>query len=259
MAWYSEKSVFTTGKYKGKKVSEVDDASYINWLHHSKLNVFFTQEVLDRLKTEGLDLSPSVIPLWIRMLSNEKFIQFVRPPGSRPQDSLSPYRSNKPLLTPKGKEYLERWRNEYDLFNKILTDSTQKELVLEEYLILQQIIQLGFWKDACVKIGGILEYLLIKWFQNKKISPDEVIGKKVRKWKAVKFYQLIEYYMNNSRKFEDEIGSYTDWNLVKNILKDYRNYIHLEKYELRVRQGNFLKRKEFERIYPIYQDIIKKF
>lgn len=53
MAWYSEKSVFPYGKYKGKKVSEVNDAKYIDWLHHSKLNVYFRPEVLDRLKIEN--------------------------------------------------------------------------------------------------------------------------------------------------------------------------------------------------------------
>ena len=53
MAWYSETSVFTHGKYKGKKVAEVNDASYIDWLHHSKLNLFFIQEVLDRLKIQN--------------------------------------------------------------------------------------------------------------------------------------------------------------------------------------------------------------
>lgn len=48
MAWYSETSVFTFGKYKGKKVEEVEDRDYINWLHHSGLNVYFYQEVLNR-------------------------------------------------------------------------------------------------------------------------------------------------------------------------------------------------------------------
>ena len=56
MAWYTEKSVFTNGKYKGKRVAEVNDADYINWMHHSKLNVFFVQEVLDRLKIENKSL-----------------------------------------------------------------------------------------------------------------------------------------------------------------------------------------------------------
>ena len=70
---------------------------------------------------------------------------------------------------------------------------------------------------------------------------------------------MIEIYMKNSRKYADEIGTYTDWNLVKNILKDYRNYVHLLKYEERVKQGDFLRKKEFVRIYPIFQEILKKF
>jgi hypothetical protein len=53
MAWYSENSVFSYGKYKGKKVSEVDDAKYIDWLHHSKLNVYFSPKVLYRLNIEN--------------------------------------------------------------------------------------------------------------------------------------------------------------------------------------------------------------
>jgi hypothetical protein len=53
MAWYSEKSIFAFGKYKGKKVEEVDDKGYINFIHHSDSNVFFTQDVLDRLNIDN--------------------------------------------------------------------------------------------------------------------------------------------------------------------------------------------------------------
>jgi hypothetical protein len=56
MAWYSEKSVFAFGKYKGKKVSEVDDDKYIDWLHHINFNVYFTLEVMNRLKIENKGL-----------------------------------------------------------------------------------------------------------------------------------------------------------------------------------------------------------
>jgi hypothetical protein len=49
MAWYKENSVFPFGKYKGKNVSEITDAKYISDLHHSNLNMYFNQHVLDRL------------------------------------------------------------------------------------------------------------------------------------------------------------------------------------------------------------------
>lgn len=35
MAWFTEQSVFSFGKYKNKKVSEINDKEYIDWLHHS--------------------------------------------------------------------------------------------------------------------------------------------------------------------------------------------------------------------------------
>lgn len=56
MAWYDDNSQFNYGKHKGKKVKEVDDANYISWLHHSHKNVYFTDEVLNRLsiKNKGL-------------------------------------------------------------------------------------------------------------------------------------------------------------------------------------------------------------
>lgn len=53
MAWFTEQSVFSFGKYKNKKVSEVNDKEYIDWLHHSTLNVYFSKEVLDRLQIEN--------------------------------------------------------------------------------------------------------------------------------------------------------------------------------------------------------------
>jgi hypothetical protein len=53
MAWYKENSVLRFGKYKGKKVSEITDSKYICDLHHSTLNVYFIESVLNRLNIEN--------------------------------------------------------------------------------------------------------------------------------------------------------------------------------------------------------------
>jgi hypothetical protein len=53
MAWYKENSIMPFGKYKGKNVSEINDAKYISDLHHSILNVYFIQSVLDRLRIKN--------------------------------------------------------------------------------------------------------------------------------------------------------------------------------------------------------------
>jgi hypothetical protein len=166
---------------------------------------------------------------------------------------------NKPLLTPKGREYFEKWRSKEELFTKV-TDSVQKDMILEEFELLQNLIQQGAWKDACVKMGSALEYLLTIWHINKGITPSMITkNEAVTKWKDVMFSRMIDYYIDNSKKFKHEIGTSTDWKLVKNVLKDYRNFIHLHNYEDRVRKGDILRKKEFDRLYPIFQDLIKHF
>ena len=49
MAWLNNNSVMTFGKYKGVKVSEITDWQTIQLIHNSHLNVYFTQDVFERL------------------------------------------------------------------------------------------------------------------------------------------------------------------------------------------------------------------
>ena len=41
---------------------------------------------------------------------------------------------------------------------------------------MQKCIQRSSWKDACVKIGGIIEYLLVIWLEDKSITPSQITG-----------------------------------------------------------------------------------
>jgi len=49
LAWFDDNSQFPFGKHKGKKVLEVTDSGYVKWLHESKYNIYFTEEVFKRL------------------------------------------------------------------------------------------------------------------------------------------------------------------------------------------------------------------
>ena len=179
--------------------------------------------------------------------------------GIQAEDKINAYSYSKAILTTSARKFLNGWRYESKLFGKI-TNPLQKRILFEEYDGLQKCIQLSSWKDACVKIGGIIEYLLVIWLEDKSITPSQITGTtKTKKWKDVSFHKMIEFYMNNSKSYSDEIGTYTDWNLVKTILKDYRNYDHLLKYEERAQKGDFLRKTEFDRIHPIFLGILKKF
>ncbi|MFX1499802.1 MAG: hypothetical protein ACFFDH_02420 [Promethearchaeota archaeon] len=217
-------------------------------------------DIIDRLEKEGI------------IMNNNKFYQFlvaldhksnlfknIGPFGIFPDHEISVYGSNKTILTPSARDFLKSWRVNTNLFGKIM-NQLKKEILIEEYEELQKCIQQSSWKDACVKMGGILEYLLIIWFEDKSITPSQISSKtKTKKWRDISFHEMIEFYMNNCKNYADEIGTYTDWNLVKTVLKDYRNYVHLLKYEKRVQKGDFLRKTEFDRLYPIFQEIIKKF
>ena len=217
-------------------------------------------EIIDEMENEGISMDNKKFYQFIVALEQRtSLFKNIGPFGIQTQDKINAYSKNKPILTPIGRQILNDWRYEHELFSTI-TDQTQKNILLGEFNELQKCIQQGSWKDACIKIGGIIEYLLTIWLQNKGVSPSQVTNNtRINEWKRVKFHIMIEFYMNNIKNYSDEISTYIDWNLVKNILKDYRNDVHLLKYEERVKQGSILNQKEFEKIYPIFQEIIDNF
>ncbi len=50
MAWLTNNSVMTFGKYKGLKVSEITDGQTIQVIHNSHLNVYLKKLLTDVLK-----------------------------------------------------------------------------------------------------------------------------------------------------------------------------------------------------------------
>lgn len=225
-----------------------------------KDNSIQNSEIIEELEKEGISMKNREFYQFLTALDHKTdFFKNIGPFGIKAQDTINLSTRSKTILTPIAREFLNSWRYESKLFGKIV-NPLQKKILHEEYDELQKLIQQGSWKDACIKMGGILEYLLTLWLQDKDIAPSEITGNiKTKKWKVVSFHNMIKFYMNNSMNYSDEIGNYTDWNLVKNILKDYRNYVHLLKYEDRARKGDFLRKEEFDRVYPIFQKILKKF
>lgn len=53
MAWLNNNSDMSFGKYKGMKVKDIDDWQYIQILHNSQMNIYFTQDVFERLNIEN--------------------------------------------------------------------------------------------------------------------------------------------------------------------------------------------------------------
>ena len=47
---------------------------------------------------------------------------------------------------------------------------TNNDVLMKEYNNLRLLIESQLWKEVCIKIGSILEYLLTKWLRSKNIT-----------------------------------------------------------------------------------------
>lgn len=216
-------------------------------------------EILDKLEEKGIYMNIKEFYRVLRTLRQSTLLQETRffKNIRLLENEIKPFRKNGALLTRKGEEFLHNWRFASNLFAKI-TDPLQKEILLKEYREINKDIEQGSWKGAYIKIGSILEYFLRIWLQDNGVSPSDIRSDR-NKWKDITFYEKIEYYMNNSYTYANEIGTLTHWDLVQKILRVNRNYVHLSKYEERVRKGGPIKKEEFEIIYLIFQEILRKF
>ena len=70
---------------------------------------------------------------------------------------------------------------------------------------------------------------------------------------------MIQFYLNTAGKVHSyEIGSDTDWNIINNIFRKYRNYIHLQEYEKRVNDIGKLTKNDYDKLLIVYEEIVLK-
>jgi len=69
---------------------------------------------------------------------------------------------------------------------------------------------------------------------------------------------MINFYINPKlNPYVSEIGTDTQWKIVNQIIRDYRNYVHLKKYETdRIKTKNSLTEQDYESLRHQFDDII---
>ena len=146
---------------------------------------------------------------------------------------------------------------------KILTSPliTNREMIIEEYNSLNFSIKNQLWKDACIKMGSILEYLLTKWLESKKITQINHKQKKnLKLLDKANFYDKINFYLETARfDYKNEIGNRTQWEIVNKVIRRYRNYIHLQEYEKRIAKDGYLGKNDYELLETPFNQIINYF
>ncbi len=167
--------------------------------------------------------------------------------------------NNTSPITDIGMSVLQSFISETEILTSPLI--TNREMIIEEYNSLVFLIKNKLWKDACIKMGSILEYLLTKWLESKKvieINPTQI--KKQKPLDKAGFYDKIMYYLDTARfDYNNEIGNPTQWEIVNKVIRGYRNYIHLQKYEKRIAKDGYLGKNDYELLKIPFNQILSYF
>lgn len=127
------------------------------------------------------------------------------------KDGMIFFGQGKPILLSEGRINLNGKTKLMNLFHSI-KNPRAKNILIEEYNDIGFLKQQHKWKDAAIKMGSILDFLLYNLFDQKKIKiakPD--------------FHKRLKYVMKNNL-----IGNPNDWLRADQILRDYRNLVHLQ-------------------------------
>lgn len=233
-------------------VQEIDEDKI--QLYPGEGNQIGTFPLLDFYKLLNIDTSYEKKILFIQCESQKKYVRDGI--GYAKSVGLTFFGKDNPFLTYEGLIFLDEYKSHYS--KKFITN---QKMIRKENKELYILIKNKLWKDACVKTGSILEYILTKWIESKKIPLNSLTNKKsIKKMKYILFEEKINYYIKTgAKKYNFEIGSITEWNIVKNVIKDYRNYIHLQKYEERIKKNDYLSERDFQSVYSIFKSLRELF
>ncbi|KKL52120.1 hypothetical protein LCGC14_2288670 [marine sediment metagenome] len=162
-------------------------------------------------------------------------------------------------ITDIGMDILQGFISETEILTSPLI--TNRAMIIEEYDSLVFLIKNKLWKDACIKMGSILEYLLTKWLESKNIKQiTHSRLKQPRPLKKAKFYDKIIHYLEIARIIhQNQIGDRTQWEIVDKVIRDYRNYIHLQEYEKKIATDGYLEKNDYELLNIPFNQIISYF
>lgn len=235
-----------------KFIQDIDNDSIK--LHPGRGEQIGAFPLLELYKYFNIDPSYEKKMLFIQSESQKKFVRDGI--GYTKDLGLVFFGEDEPFLTFEGLTFLDERKKFYN--SKFITN---QDMLIKENKELNVLIENKLWKDSCIKIGSIVEYVLTKWIEDKKIPVNIITTRKsAKKLEDISFNEKIDYYINSgAKKYFFEIGSITEWNIVKNVIKDYRNFIHLQKYEKRIKKSDYLNERDFKSLYFSFKSLRELF
>ena len=158
-----------------------------------------------------------------------------------------------PLIIQINEKLKEKKKKE--LFSTFDNDIQQK--FKEEHNSILNLMKCRLWKDSCVKMGILIEGALTFWgIEKGGILTIQSSRRTINFNEKKTDFQKKIHFMLKGGYSEYNLGDLTSWRMVDNIIRDYRNYVHLQKY---IKIKNPLGKTQFEQLVTVYTSIITDF
>lgn len=148
------------------------------------------------------------------------------------------------------KEYKRKLeKEEFDIIlgklSSYLNDEKEKQIFLKNIKTLLRFEYEHNYKFSMILMGAIIEFLLIRYCENHNIKPEPFNNQKNNG-----FANYVEAAIKN-----DIFGEKMSWKLVQSHLREFRNYIHIQKEVKSIE----IDEKWYETIKPHFEALYKHF
>lgn len=140
----------------------------------------------------------------------------------------------------------------------------QKKLFLKNINEIEYLRKKEKWKDAFIKMGSILEFLITNYIEENKLDKNEegkpirveiLIGGRRRSINPVEaqFGEKISFILQHEI-FDGEYNN--DWRIVDGLIRKLRNYIHLYQY---IKDRTRVSKDLFDKLYNVFERLMLLF
>ena len=148
------------------------------------------------------------------------------------------------------KEYKNKLeKEEFDIIlgklSSYLNDEREEQIFLKNIKALLRFEYEHNYKFSMILMGAIIEFLLIRYCENHNIKPEPFNDQKSKG-----FANYVEAAIKN-----DLFGEKMSWKLVQSHLREFRNYIHIQKEVNSIE----IDEKWYETIKPHFEALYKHF
>jgi hypothetical protein len=132
-------------------------------------------------------------------------------------------------------------------------NNKEKRIFISNITLLIEFERLENFKYCMIAMGSILELLLIRYCKNNNLPPEDYKAPNGSIFKVGKNPKFVHYVETAIKK--NIFGMKKRWELVQNYLRDFRNYVHIEKEA----KSDEIDKEWYETMKPVFDALYEKF